>query len=188
GARVGDAAAARALRAKAEKLRQHIGAQQKRGAIGPPNPGGDAAISGQLAAEGTGYLLFNRETESAYGRPELLDLVRAVAAEWARRHPDRKLVVGDLSLRGGGPFARHGSEHQDGREVDIWPVTNNGRPEPTNVFAPNYSRELTTELIKIIHQVNPRAAVYFDDPALVSDGLVRATLDHNNHMHVTLLP
>jgi hypothetical protein len=188
GARLGDAATARALRDKSEKLRQNIGVPQKRGAIGPPNPGGDAAISDQLAAEGTGYLLFNRETESAYGRRELIDFVRAVTAEWARRHPDLKLVVGDLSLRGGGPFARHGSEHQDGREVDIWPVTNNGQPEPTNTFAPNYSRELTTELIKLIHQVNPRAAVYFDDPALVSDGLVRATLDHNTHMHVTLLP
>ena len=186
--RLGDAATARSLREKAEGRRRNIGIPQKRGAIGPPNPGGDAAISGQLAAEGAGYMLFNGDTESAYGRPELLDFVRAVAAEWARRHPDLKLVVGDLSLRGGGPFARHGGEHQDGREVDIWPVSNNGRTEPTNVFAPNYSRELTTELIKIIHQVNPRAAVYFDDPALVSDGLVRATLDHNTHMHVTLLP
>ena len=188
GARLGDAATARVLSEKAAGLRQNIGVPQRRGAIGPPNPGGDAAISEQLAAEGTGYLVFNRETESAYGRPELIDFVREVAAEWARRHPGVKLVVGDLSLHGGGPFARHGAEHQDGREADIWPLTNNGQPEPTNIFAPNYSRELTAELIKLIHQVNPRAAVYFDDPVLVSDGLVRATLDHNNHMHVTLLP
>ena len=109
-----------------------------------------------------------------------------MAAEWSHRHPDLKLVVGDLSLRGGGPFARHGSEHQDGREADIWPVTNNGQPEPTNIYAPNYSRELTTELIQLIRQLNPAALVYFDDPALVSAGLVHATLDHNNHMHVLL--
>jgi hypothetical protein len=186
GARAGDGETARVLRGKAEELRRHIGIQQRRAAIGPPNPGGDADISAQLAAEGAGYLIFNREVQNAYGRRELIDFVRAVAAEWARRHPDLRLVVGDLSLRGGGPFTRHGFEHQDGREVDIWPVTNNGRPEPTNTFAPNYSRELTTELIRIIHQLKPSAVIYFDDPALVSDGLVRATLDHNNHMHILL--
>jgi hypothetical protein len=186
GARLGDGATARALKEKAEELRRHIGVPQKRAAIGPPNPGGDAAVSAQLAAEGAGYLLFNRETENAYGRRELVDFVRAVAAEWARRHPNLKLVVGDLSLRGGGPFPNHGSDHQDGREVDFWPVTDNGHPEPTNIYAPNYSRELTTELIKIIRQLKPSAVVYFDDPPLVSDGLVRATLDHNNHMHILL--
>ncbi|HEX7312834.1 MAG TPA: tetratricopeptide repeat protein [Pyrinomonadaceae bacterium] len=186
GTRLGDAEMARALREKAEVVRRHIGVQQKRAAIGPPNPGNDPAISVQLAVEGTGYMLFNRETEQAYGRRELIDFVRAIAGEWNKRHPDLKLVVADLSLRGGGPFARHGSEHQDGREADIWPVSNNGRPEPTNIYAPNYSRELTTELIQIIHRLNPAAIVYFDDPQLVSAGLVRATLDHNNHMHVLL--
>ncbi|HEX8351698.1 MAG TPA: penicillin-insensitive murein endopeptidase, partial [Pyrinomonadaceae bacterium] len=154
--------------------------------IGPPNPGNDPAITAQLAAEGPGYVLFDRRTERAYGRRELVNLIRAVAAEWNKRHPDLKLVVADLSLRGGGPFARHGSDHQDGREVDIWPVTNNGQPEPTNTYAPNYSRELTTELVNLIRQTNPAAVVYLDDPPLVDAGLVHATHDHNNYMHVLL--
>jgi hypothetical protein len=182
----GDFNAEQELRRKSRELKRRGGTPLTREAIGPRNAGGDPAINAQLAAEGPGYLLFNRQTETAYGRPEFVDFVRAVAAEWAARHPELKLVVSDLSLRGGGNFPGHGGDHQDGREADIWPVTNNGQPEPTNIFAPNYSRKLTTELIEIIRQTSPAAVVYFDDPQLVSAGLVRATLDHNNHMHVLL--
>jgi tetratricopeptide (TPR) repeat protein len=181
-----DEAAAESLLRKAFTLRSKAGTPTARKPIGPPNPGDDPAIQSQLAAEGPGYVLFNGQTENAYGRPELVDLIRAVAAEWAKRHPDLKLVVADLSLRGGGNFPGHGGDHQDGREADIWPLTNNGQAEPTNIYAPNYSRELTKELIGVIRQTNPAAVVYFDDPPLVSAGLVRATLDHNNHMHVLL--
>jgi hypothetical protein len=171
---------------KSHELREKVVTPLKRKSIGPPNPGGDPAITAQLAAEGPGYLLFNRQTENAYSRAELADFVRKVAAEWDKRHPDLKLIVGDLSLRGGGPFSIHGGDHQDGREVDIWPLTNNGQLEPTNIYAPNYSRELTIELIHLIRQVSPRAVIYFDDPALVSIGVVSANLDHNNHLHILL--
>ncbi|MFL6333772.1 MAG: penicillin-insensitive murein endopeptidase [Pyrinomonadaceae bacterium] len=181
-----DAAASESLLRKAYTLRRNTGTPLARKPIGPPNPGDDPAIQTQLAAEGPGYLLFNRQTEYAYGRPELVDLLRAIAAGWQKQHPDLKLVIADLSPRGGGNFPGHGGDHQDGREADIWPLTNNGQPEPTNIYAPNYSRQLTTELIKLIRQTNPAAVVYFDDPTLVSAGLVRATLDHNNHMHVLL--
>ncbi|MFL6257549.1 MAG: tetratricopeptide repeat protein, partial [Pyrinomonadaceae bacterium] len=181
-----DTAASESLLRKAFTLRRNTGTPTARKPIGPPNPGGDPAISAQLAAEGPGYILFNRQTQNAYGRPEFVDLIRAIAAEWDKAHPDQKLVIADLSLRGGGNFPGHGGDHQDGREADIWPLTNNGQPEPTNIYAPNYSRGLTTELINLIKQTNPAAVVYFDDPALVSAGLVRATLDHNNHMHVIL--
>jgi tetratricopeptide (TPR) repeat protein len=181
-----DSAASESLLRKAFTLRRNTGTPLARKPIGPTNPGHDPAINTQLAAEGPGYVLFNRQTENAYGRPELVEMIRAVAAEWNKRHPELKLVVADLSLRGGGNFPGHGGDHQDGREADIWPLTNNGQPEPTNIYAPNYSRALTTELIHLIRQVNPAAVVYFDDPPLVSDGLVHATLDHNNHMHVIL--
>jgi tetratricopeptide (TPR) repeat protein len=171
---------------KAEALREKFKTPLRREPIGPPNAGSDPAINAQLAAEGPGYVLFNRQTENAYGRPEFVELIRKVAVEWNRRHPEVRLIVADLSLRGGGNFPGHGGDHQDGREADIWPLTNNGHPEPTNIYAPNYSQKLTTELIQLIHQLSPSAIVYFDDPQLVAAGLVRATLDHNNHMHVLL--
>ncbi len=171
---------------KASSLQRTIQTPLARKPIGPPNSGDDPGISAQLASEGNGYMLFNHDRARAYGRPELIKLITGVGAAWAARHLGLKLVIGDLSRQGGGPFAPHGGDHQDGREVDIWPVTNNGVPEPTNIYAPNYSRDLTRDLIKLIQQTNPNAVVYFDDPTLVAEGLVRATLDHNNYMHVIL--
>jgi Penicillin-insensitive murein endopeptidase len=184
--KLGDEKTANDLAMKASQLRRSTGTPVARKPIGPPNPGGDPNIVTQLAPTGTGYVLFNRDASAAYGRAELIALIQKVATQWAARHPGHDLVIADMSLRGGGPFATHGGDHQDGREVDIWPVTNNGDAEPTNIYAPNYSRELTVELINIIRQTNPSAVVYFDDPPLVASGLVRATLDHNNHMHVIL--
>jgi hypothetical protein len=184
--KLGDRKTAVELATKAGQLRRSTGTPVVRKPIGPPNPGGDSNILAQLASEGAGYVLFNRDSTAVYGRPELIGLVQKVADAWAARHPEQKIVVADLSLRGGGPFPSHGGDHQDGREVDIWPVTNNGDAEPTNIYAPNYSRELTVELINLIKQTAPTAVVYFDDPPLVSSGLVSATLDHNNYMHVLL--
>jgi tetratricopeptide (TPR) repeat protein len=181
-----DTATSESLLRKAFTLRRNTGTPLARKPIGPPNPGNDPAINAQLAAEGPGYVLFDRQGKYAYGRTEFVELIKTIAAEWNKSHPDLKLVVADLSLRGGGNFPGHGGDHQDGREADIWPLTNNGQPEPTNIYAPNYSRMLTTELINLIKKTNPAAVVYFDDPPLVSAGLVRATLDHNNHMHVIL--
>src|SRR5258705_1591440 len=172
--------------AKRSSLERTIRTPFARKPIGPPNPGGDPAISAQLAAEGKGYFIFNYNAARAYGRPQLINLITSLAAAWSARHPNTKLVIGDLSQAGGGPLPPHGGDHQDGREVDIWPVSNTGASEPTNIFAPNYSRDLTTELIKLIQQTNPNAVVYFDDEQLVAAGLVRATLDHSNHMHIIL--
>ncbi|HYY95208.1 MAG TPA: penicillin-insensitive murein endopeptidase, partial [Pyrinomonadaceae bacterium] len=180
-----DAATSSDLLAKASRLERSTGTPLLRKPIGPPNPGGDASINAQLAAEGAGYTLFNHDTSRAYGRPDTIRFAETLAAAWASRHPGLKLVVADISRQGGGPFPPH-LDHQDGREVDIWPVTNNGQPEPTNIYAPNYSRDQTTELINLIKQTSPNAVVYFDDPPLVAAGLVRSTLDHNNYMHVLL--
>lgn len=182
--KLGDKKTAEDFLTKAGQLRRKTGTPVARKPIGPPNPGGDSRILAQLPPEGAGYVLFNRD--ASYARQELVALLQKVASAWAARHPDHKLVIADLSLRGGGPFPSHGGDHQDGREADIWPVTNNADSEPTNIYAPNYSRELTVELINLIKQTAPAAVIYFDDPPLVADGLVHATLDHNNHLHVIL--
>jgi len=171
---------------KRSNLERTITTPFARKPIGPPNPGGDPAINAQLAAQGKGYFIFNYNAARAYGRPQLINLITSVAAAWSARHPNTRLVIGDLSQPGGGPLPPHGGDHQDGREVDIWPVSNTGASEPTNIFSPNYSRDLTTELIKLIQQTNPNAVIYFDDEQLVAAGLVHATLDHSNYMHIIL--
>jgi tetratricopeptide (TPR) repeat protein/energy-coupling factor transporter ATP-binding protein EcfA2 len=183
---LGDRQTSSVLYAKSIDAFKRVGTPLTRKPIGPPNAGNDPGINAQLPPEGPGYSIFNNDTAHVYGRPATIEFVRNVAAAMVARRPGIKLIIGDISLRGGGPFPPHGLDHQDGREVDIWPVTNNGVAEPTNIYAPNYSRDLTTELIKLIRQTNPNAVVYFDDPPLITAGLVQGTLDHNNYMHVLL--
>jgi tetratricopeptide (TPR) repeat protein len=182
---LGDKTANKDLYAKSLDCYARVGTRVARKPIGALNPGGDPGINSLLPTEGAGYITFNRAAAAPglYGRPPLIDFIRNVGAAWATRHPDLKLVVGDLSHQGGGPFPPH-LDHQDGREVDIWAVSNSGIVEPTNIYAPNYSRELTKELVMLIKEKYPSAAIYFDDPSFVAEGLTKATLDHDNYMHI----
>jgi LysM repeat protein len=54
-----------------------------------------------------------------WGTQETVNAIRTAAAAVAAKHPDSpKIVVGDLSLPGGGRFPPHKS-HQSGRDADI---------------------------------------------------------------------
>ena len=184
--RLGDKEAPRALYEKVNELRRRPGSRlAPKQPIGKPNPGNDPGIMAQLPVEGPGYTSFKRDGAGLYGRPAMVDFIKGLGAAWAARRPNVKLVIGDISLRGGGPFPPH-IDHQDGREVDIWALPNSGVTEPTNIFSPNYSRDLTRELVQLIKQRYPTAIVYFDDPRLVSEGLTRETSDHDNYLHVLL--
>ncbi|HEV2864217.1 MAG TPA: penicillin-insensitive murein endopeptidase [Pyrinomonadaceae bacterium] len=184
--RLGDKETPRALYEKVNELRRRPGSRlAPKKPIGKPNPGGDPGITAALPADGPGYTSFRRDDAGQFGRPAVIDFVKGLGAAWAARRPNVKLVIGDISPRGGGPFPPH-LDHQDGREVDIWAVPNSGLAEPTNVFSPNYSRVLTRELILLIKQRYPTAVVYFDDPTLVAEGLTVETSDHDNYLHVLL--
>ncbi|HLM55302.1 MAG TPA: penicillin-insensitive murein endopeptidase, partial [Pyrinomonadaceae bacterium] len=184
--RLGDRETPRALYEKVNELRRRPGSRlAPKRPLGKPNPGSDPGIMAALPPEGPGYTSFKRDGAGQFGRPVMIDFVRGLGAAWAARHPNVKLVIGDISLRGGGPFPPH-LDHQDGREVDIWAVPNSGAAEPTNIFSPNYSRVLTRELALLIKQRVPAAVVYFDDPTLVSEGLTVETSDHDNYLHVLL--
>jgi hypothetical protein len=57
----------------------------------------------------------NTSFEQWWGRPELISLVLAVAADYARLYPGEPLVVGDLDA----PGPRHVT-HDRGRDVDLY--------------------------------------------------------------------
>lgn len=155
--------------------------------LGRLNPGGDPQIGTLLPERGRGYVTHNREADGAdqYGRASTVETIKRLGEAWAARHPNAPISVGDLSRRGGGPFPPH-PDHQNGNEVDFRPFTDNGLAEPTNIFAPNYSRELTRELVLLIKGLNPKAVIRFNDPALVSEGLTTRAFGHDSYLHVLL--
>lgn len=138
-----------------------------------------------LPAEGRGFTTYRREPGGVdqFGRAATIRSIMDVAEEWAGRHTRPRLQFGDISRRGGGPFSPH-KAHQRGVEVDIRPVTNNGREEATNIHAMNYSHELTKELAELIKKKFPDARVFFNDQRLINLGLTSRLPNHDDHLHV----
>lgn len=138
-----------------------------------------------LPEQGIGYVTFNREPggRDQVGRPSTIRLIQQLGEAWNERHLTVPIAIGDISRRGGGPFPPHAS-HKDGRDVDIRPLTNNGRNEPTNIGTTNFSHALTRELILLIREKFDPEVIFFNDPLTIEEGLTRRAAGHHNHLHV----
>jgi len=75
----------------------------------------------RLPDRGDGYTTRDvwRARDQRFGTDELVDLVVGVARRMGRQVPDVKLVVADLSGRGGGERAAFHRSHQSGRDADL---------------------------------------------------------------------
>lgn len=86
---------------------------------GPPNEG--VLLGGaRLPLAGEGFVVPPRWAArgTQYGTDELIDTIAFVGRAVVAAHPGSRLVVGDLSMRGGGESPHHRS-HQTGRDVDL---------------------------------------------------------------------
>ena len=128
-----------------------------------------------------------------YGTARTIETLKRIA----QRHREQSglmLRVGDIAKQGGGRIPDH-SSHRDGKIFDLDLAFNDGRvtaePDRDSVNAtwrsPAYDRAATRKLIKIIKAIRPEAQILFNDPVLVSEGLVRSFPNHDNHMHVQRL-
>jgi penicillin-insensitive murein endopeptidase len=59
-----------------------------------------------------------KRDEARYGTVELVHALIGAGAQFARRFPEQRVTINDLSLEHGGPITGHGS-HRSGRDVDI---------------------------------------------------------------------
>jgi hypothetical protein len=138
-----------------------------------------------LPEKGVGFVTFNREPggRDQFGRASTVRAIQQLGELWHDRHPTVPIAIGDMSRRGGGPFPPHAS-HTDGRDAHIRPLTNNGRNEPTNINAANFSHALTRELILLIRETFNPEVIFFNDPLTIREGLTRRASGHHNHLHV----
>ena len=125
---------------------------------GPANWGTAAAI-GQLAAAGSAL------AAAGFTRP----------------------AVGDASLEHGGDIGGHAS-HKHGLDVDLRPMQAHGRQcrAGTRWTSTTYDRTATRALVKAIRAAAPGhiKVIYFNDPVLIREGLVRWHRGHDDHIHV----
>ncbi len=92
----------------------------------------------------------------AWATPRTIALLREAIHEYARGRKVPKVHIGDISRRGGGPFAPHVS-HQEGRDVDIAYVLHD-RGRTGVATAGNLDRRHTWSLLRAL--LDTRAVTY----------------------------
>ena len=166
--------------------------------------GSDSAVMTLLPKSGKGYYWKDDHPQDYYGRRSTIDKIIKLGKDWDRTHGSNPGIgIGDISLKGGGDFFYNPPHtqpphegHKTGLEVDIrpmrkdgtrqgvsWNVTNKDKDKEVN---PDYSRELTRDLVNKIISIGDVAVILFNDEVLlkeISRPLIFAA-DHNNHLHV----
>ena len=98
-----------------------------------------------------------------------------------------RVSVGDVGFEHGGALPGHLS-HRDGLDVDVRPMrdANDQCIARTNWRVASYDRTATRALIKAIRATAPGhiKLIYFNDPVLIREGLVRAHSGHDDHLHI----
>jgi murein endopeptidase len=127
-----------------------------------------------------------------WGTSKLVAEVEQISIDYGVRFPiGPRLVVGDLSRRGGGPFGvEYGgvghASHQNGLDVDIYYPRADGR-ELAPRDATEIDRRLSQELVDRFLAAG--AQVIFVGPNTGLDGppeRVQPLVHHDNHLHVRL--
>lgn len=98
-----------------------------------------------------------------------------------------RVAVGDISHEHGGDIAGHQS-HEVGLDVDVRPMRTD-KAQCTwgaNYRWTTYDRAATRDLVKAIRAAAPGHVklIYFNDPVLIREGLVRWYAGHDDHLHI----
>jgi hypothetical protein len=145
----------------------------------------------RLPPEGPDWVTWNPVADRVPNRPwrlfgheRTVRAVIAVAAAYREANPDApRVVVGDVSFRGGGPMELHRS-HQNGLDVDVYYPRRDGR-ERAPVRAGQIDRALAQDLLERF--VAAGAQVVFVGYGTGLEGpsdVVVPYPNHGDHMHV----
>ena len=146
------------------------------------------ATFAQLPSSGVGFYSY-AQSHKRFGHHNTIQALVRIAAAWNKAHPSGpRIGIGNISLERGGRMDPHVS-HQRGLDVDIRPVTNNGKEIGLVYQNAAYSRSLTQELANLIRTssvvgLNVRT-ILFNDPNVRGVTFFKG---HNNHLHVSFLP
>lgn len=157
------------------------------GGISLPDPG-----TGYYQERGTD----TKNTDDWGGLEAAIRLIQTVGNQWFQNHPTPRIGILDISRPTGGAFAPH-AEHQNGLDIDVRYVRNDGQDGPLDLADPNqlqnlYSRSLTIELLNLFAAngslyrilVSPHSNITSSDVPGVN--IVQAS-GHDNHIHVSLV-
>ena len=125
-----------------------------------------------------------RNGAAQYGRPETIDLVKQVGADW-KNAGYGPMGVGNMSLSDGAAYDKH-QDHGDGLSVDMRPRRMDEQQAPLNSWEdPAYDRDATQELVNKWRATGNVDTIYFNDPSLKG---VEYLKGHDNHLHIKVKP
>ncbi len=149
-------------------------------------PGTWGVLLGHFAAPRTTYNCFYGtepgNTESWGTAAAVSALTRASQAVHSSYG---RIAVGDLSHIHGGDIAGHAS-HEVGLDADLRLITTSRDQcsSPTAYTDADYDRAATRQLILQLRATGQVKVIFFNDPVLINEGLVRHVDNHHDHLHV----
>jgi hypothetical protein len=149
----------------------------------------------QLPVEGPDWVTWNpiddirpNRTERLYGTEHTIRTIVSVLGAYRAAHPDApRVVVGDISLRGGGPIQEHRS-HQNGLDVDVYyPRLDRALRAPVSVG--QVDRALAQDLVdRFVAAGAQMVFVGYGTGLSGPSGVVIPYPNHDNHLHVRFRP
>ncbi|HUP54713.1 MAG TPA: penicillin-insensitive murein endopeptidase [Methylomirabilota bacterium] len=98
-----------------------------------------------------------------------------------------RVAIGDIGLEHGGDIAGH-ETHERGLDVDVRPMRNARDQCRTgvNYRSSAYDRAATRDLVVAVRATAKGHVklIYFNDPVLIREGLVRSFTGHDDHLHI----
>jgi hypothetical protein len=130
---------------------------------------------------GNGYYSYSPVT-SQYGTAATISSLVRCCRRFAEQNPDVPVGIGDMSLANGAEMKPH-KTHRNGRNADIRPLRKDGKMLPVTIGDPQYSRERTAALVKILRADPNLKSILFNDSGIVG---VTHFAGHDNHLHVSM--
>ena len=156
---------------------------------------GSLTAGTQLPLEGPDWVTWNpvedsvpNEPRRLYGNEHTIRTIVSVLAAYRAANPDApRVVVGDISFRGGGPMEEHRS-HQNGLDVDLYyPRLDRAMRAP--VATDQIDRALAQDLLdRFVAAGAQMVFVGYSTGLHGPAGVVVPYPNHGNHMHVRFPP
>ncbi|HET8969241.1 MAG TPA: penicillin-insensitive murein endopeptidase [Gaiellaceae bacterium] len=149
----------------------------------------------QLPLEGPTWVTWNpvadrvpNEPDRLYGNERMIRALLAVMTAYRAGDPDApRIVVGDISFRGGGPMELHRS-HQNGLDVDIYYPRRDGRSRPPtrgDQIDRSRAQDLVDRFLDAgVEKIFVGYSTELDGP----NAVVIPYPNHGDHMHVRFRP
>jgi Penicillin-insensitive murein endopeptidase len=146
----------------------------------------------QLPIDGPGWVTWNPVRNSVpnapnrlYGNEHTIRTVLSVIEAYRAAHPDApRVVVGDISYKGGGPMDDEHVSHQNGLDVDIYYPRTDGKlrePLEPDQIDHRLAQDLVNRFVAAGAQL---VLVGFSTGLTGPTGVVIPYPNHDNHMHV----